>query len=276
MFGKLFAYEMKTAWRVYRIMLLLALVLVGPILILNRMSAEITTTIRIFYGLYFLYVVAAGIVSGYYPLFRFYNGLYGKEGYFLHSIPASRVTYLWSKIAALSLWTLIMGLIWVSLSYWSLSGTLRIADPAIWAELKSGFTKEFGGATNFYAPMAAFFLFNAVGGVLTNAYIIVRGATGRLQRLGIGGPIIVYLLLQLIASGVQLAMMFWVPFSLEVNFVDGPLFRLVRTPRFMSLIDITPPVWQIHISIIVTTVFILVFTAWRSTSLFKRRFNINP
>ncbi len=276
MFGKLFVYEFKAAWRVYRILLLLALVIGGPILILNGISEEINATMRIFYGLFFLYVVAAGFVSSYYPLFRFYNGLYGKEAYFLHSVPASRSRYLWSKILALALWTLVMGLIWLSLTFWSLSGTIRLADPAIWLEIKHDMSREFGGMMNLSVPLIMLFLLNAVLGVLTSAYVIVRGLTGRLQRFGIGGPIIVYLLLQLLIGIVQVGGMFWLPYALQISLADGFSATLVRLPDAPALVEAATTEFQIHLSMVLTVVFVLVFSAWRATHLFKRRFNINP
>jgi len=131
MFGKLMKYECKSYLKIV-LPLWIAIILMG---LLNGVSLKMFDDEKVRLKLLFvilplfLYVtsfVATAVVSYILVLKRFWNGLLGREGYLMFTLPVSRDQLILSKLlgaVAVNLLSTLAGIVAVSLTVWLIGGT---------------------------------------------------------------------------------------------------------------------------------------------------------
>lgn len=124
MLGKLLKYEWKASWKLMLSLDLFVLVIaVFAVLVLRLDAAEysgaaaVTFTGRLALAAgYGVSMIAAGITTVIYLIWRFYTSVYGEQGYLLHTLPADKHQIILAKTGMSAMWILLsMSLIFGSL-----------------------------------------------------------------------------------------------------------------------------------------------------------------
>lgn len=168
----------------------------------------------------FLLVVQVGLA------FDYWRSSYSKTGYFTQSLPVKGSTIYWSKLlwgalvsVMAAIWTVGMGLV-------ALAGGLRVFDGGItFRQLIS----ELWGFVITEAPTWALVvvpllvILSIVGGLAQYYFAASIGSEGRINRLGLGGPVLVYFGLYMVLQVVLFIGIVAIPLGLVASPVDGSL-----------------------------------------------------
>ena len=136
MLGKLFKHEL---WAMSRIMLpvtAVLLVLAGLSNVSVRyidlvQSDFLTFVLALFLVLFFIGMVAAGVVLIVVIVSRFYNNLLKDEGYLMFTLPVSTHELVWSKLLASLVWTIVSALIMAGLIWVTAMHAISVASDTI-------------------------------------------------------------------------------------------------------------------------------------------------
>lgn len=162
MLGKLFKHEL---WAMSRIMLPVTaalVVLAGlsniSVRYIDRVQSDfLTFVLGLFLVLFFIGMVAAGVVLIVVIVSRFYNNLLKDEGYLMFTLPVSTHELVWSKLLASLVWTIVSMLVIVALIWVTGLHALNIASSA----MQVSFDLELSGLLRFFSEE-----FNISGGYL--------------------------------------------------------------------------------------------------------------
>jgi hypothetical protein len=241
MFRKLIKYEFKATGRlvpfVYLATLVMALINYGISQIGIGWLFGISMVILILLGVTAVIVTYVLIIS------RYYKNLYGQEGYLMHTLPVKPYQLLASKA--------VVSFIWMMLSYLVVAGVVFGIVVSVMHEQgtslattieQSGLSLQFLGQLGFALAIAL---------VLSGLYQLAQfffamtfGSTARFHKLGIGGPVIVYLAGNVILQALGALFMIIVPlgFQMTMNPAGMPTtFRLVNQGMLQSLLHPNDP-----------------------------------
>lgn len=169
MLGKLFKHEL---WAMSRIMLPVTaalIVLAGLSNVSVRyidlvQSDFLSFVLGLFLVLFFIGMVAAGVVLIVVIVSRFYNNLLKDEGYLMFTLPVSTHELIWSKLLASLVWSIVSTLVIFALIWVTGLHALNAASSA----MQVSFDLELSGLLRFLSEE-----FNITGGYL--ALMIVEG-----------------------------------------------------------------------------------------------------
>ncbi|RMB59937.1 hypothetical protein [Tessaracoccus antarcticus] len=166
----------------------------------------------------FLFVVQLGLA------FDYWRSSYSKTGYFTQSLPVKGSTiygakFLWGAIVTVVtlLWNVVLAVPVI------FGGARAMGDGMTWAALMSNLRSAVGVAPLWTWIFLGFlFVTLSVGGIAQYYFAASLGSESRMNRLGIGGPIIVWFVLYLVMQVLLLVGIVAVPLGLGPG-VDGHL-----------------------------------------------------
>lgn len=167
---------------------------------------------------------------------RYWTSMYGREGYFTMSLPVrGRVLF-----AAKVMFAAGVALIGVVVTVVVGLGVLAVTTRASGASVR----ETFSGLRDTLTSSPTILWIGVVGVVMSLLVLVVEvaavmsiGAQGRWNRLGIGAPLIGFLILYVVTEVVNLAAMLWIPFGLTISGPDaGNLVARGMWPGFLDAI----------------------------------------
>lgn len=215
----------------------------------------------------FLTVVQVGLAYDY------WRSSYSKTGYFTQSLPVKGSTIFWSKLAwgcLVTLVSILVNLVLVLVAYLGMASTLGIAQPV---EGLRGLWAELGG---LFSPLVWFAMTVAavlmVLGTLVQYYFAASfGSEARLNRFGLGGPVLVWFGLYMVMQVLLFIGIFAVPLGLGIDSTGGVS---VETMNFFTLMvnDQEPQVMPLGMMpvILVATVLLL----WRTVISWNKKVSL--
>lgn len=167
--------------------------------------------------------------------FDYWRSSYRQTGYFTHSLPVKGSTIYGAKLLWGSVIT-VVALLWnVVLGAIALFGAARFLDfPLSFSIIGEQLTFMFGFAPAWvWVVLAVVFVVMYVGGLAQYYFAASIGSESRLNRLGIGGPIIVWFVLYLVMQAVLFVGIIAVPLGLTET-PDGTSVT-VTSMNFLNL-----------------------------------------
>ncbi|GAA1790063.1 hypothetical protein [Leucobacter iarius] len=152
---------------------------------------------------------------------RYWQSMYGREGYFTMSIPVRGRSLFWAK----TLYALIVAVVAGAISALGLATAMVVLGISQGLSTDAALDSLRGTLDSLGAPMLWFFavvlLVQLVFAVLCGAAIMSIGAEGRFNRLGFGAPLLGWVGLYVVMQGAGLAAMLFVPLGLTIGGPDA-------------------------------------------------------
>lgn len=215
MVGKLIATDLRQSWR--------------PIVIASALVIAFTTLggllvgfkVPFFASIFSLLIVIApfALLAGIlvYLLVRYYRTMYGRVGYFTHSLPATGAQLFWAKLLygliamTIALVAAVIALqpVWMSLLA---SNDIPLSEgPRMLADQLATMPR------GFWPVSIAMLLVTVLGYIIHYQFVISVGSEARLNHLGIGGPVVVYVLVYLAGQIISLVSFVAIPLMVRID-----------------------------------------------------------
>ncbi|MGV8847867.1 hypothetical protein [Tessaracoccus sp.] len=185
----------------------------------------------------FLFVVQLGLA------FDYWRSSYSKTGYFTQSLPVQGSTIYGAKLLWGSIVTVVT-LVWnVVLAVPVVFGVAHAMGEGItWAQLLRDLGRMWGSAPPWvWGVLAILFITLAIGGLAQYYFAASVGSEARLNRLGIGGPIIVWFVLYMVMQLLLLVGIVAVPLGLGAG-TDGTLAIISANFLEMVMVNDSPDI----------------------------------
>ena len=168
--------------------------------------------------------------------FDYWRSSYSKTGYFTQSLPVKGSTIYGAKFLWGSLITIVAVLVNIVMGAVALVGASRVFDMGITLREVVDLLATMLSTTPVWASVLVIVLgVVAILSSLAQYYFAASvGSEGKINRLGIAGPILVWFVLYLVMQVLLLAGIVAVPLGLDQSAVDGSLSLVPR--NFLSLI----------------------------------------
>ncbi len=168
----------------------------------------------------FLLVVQVGLA------FDYWRSSYSKTGYFTQSLPVKGSTIFGSKLLWGSLVTLVALLCNTVMGVVALAGGLHVFNSGVtFRQLATEFWRLVVAEAPAWALVAVPLLIVAlvVSGLAQYYFAASIGSEGSINRLGLGGPVLVYIALYMVLQVVLFVGIIAIPFGLTASPIDGSL-----------------------------------------------------
>ncbi len=166
---------------------------------------------------------------------RYWQSMYGREGYFTMSIPVRGRGLFWAK----TLYALLVAVVAAAISALGLATAMVVLGISQGLSTAAAFESLRGTLDSLGAPMlwflAVVLLVQLVFAVLCGAAIMSIGAEGRFNRLGFGAPLLGWVGLYVFMQAAGLAAMLFVPLGLTIGGPDAG--TLVAQGMLQEFID---------------------------------------
>ncbi|WP_455130446.1 hypothetical protein [Propionibacterium acidifaciens] len=167
----------------------------------------------------------------------YWQTMYGQRGYFTFSLPVRGRVVFWAKVTHGSCWLLMSSAVMIialALHVWLLSipEGKRLGDLV---DVLRGYYDAIDA--RFLWAMVALALVSALCIVIECAGVMSVGARSHWARLGIGAPIIGFVLLEVVSQALSLVLMLVVPVGLRLDGPEGGGMRLVVGDMATPLLD---------------------------------------
>ena len=256
MFGRLIKHELRATSRmipfIFGVISLIALFHVFAGRFLGNMAAGLSLALLI------LSLVAQVILVWVMIAIRYYKSMYADEGYLTNTLPIKTssifrakflVSYFWIVISSLFTFIIAGGLIlnYASLSGVETQGVLQFLDTLI------GFLGIPVSGASLVGILLFVLLISSLCNLITIFFSVTLGSTSVFRKMGMGGPVLMYIIVYSVMQVLTLAASFLIPFSLEMtlptawnigesiqwNFVWGRgLLNMIQEPSIEGLIPL--------------------------------------
>ncbi|MDN5763525.1 MAG: hypothetical protein L0H41_14580 [Microlunatus sp.] len=166
----------------------------------------------------FLMIVQVGLAWDY------WRSSYSKTGYFTQSLPVKGATIYWSKLlwgCAVTMAAIVWNLVLALVAYLGTAGSLGVADPL--RQLRETLGLIFDVASPLTVlGIAVGIVILFLGGLAQYYFAASIGSESRMNRLGIGGPVLVWLGLYMVMQVLLFLGIIAVPVALGIG-PDGGL-----------------------------------------------------
>ncbi|WP_143469862.1 MULTISPECIES: hypothetical protein [unclassified Leucobacter] len=166
---------------------------------------------------------------------RYWQSMYGREGYFTMSIPVRGRGLFWAK----TLYALLVAVVAAAISALGLATAMVVLGISQGLSTTAALESLRGTLDSLGAPMlwflAVVLLVQLVFAVLCGAAIMSIGAEGRFNRLGFGAPLLGWVGLYVFMQAAGLAAMLFVPLGLTIGGPDAG--TLVAQGMLQEFID---------------------------------------
>ena len=233
----MFSRVLKHEWAALSRNLSRVLLIAGLVLILGCVAVALRIPIMRELG-YVSAVVAiialpvAGVVLA---IREYWRSLYGARGYLTHTLPVPASHIYGAKLLGAVLQVILTCLLaLVALNILIVARGISNGDVREAYFRLSLFFRQ-PRAIAYTVGLIVFLLYSLVVSLIHVFYSMSKGAESRWQRLGIGGPVIVYIILYAVMQGVGLALTFLVPLGVRLDWTEAaemgqaglPTMRLV-------------------------------------------------
>lgn len=167
----------------------------------------------------------------------YWQTMYGQRGYLTFSLPVRGRVVFWAKVTHGVCWLLVSSAVMtiaLALHVWLLSipEGARLGDLV---DVLRGYCDAIGARLLWTMVVVA--LVSALCAVIECAGIMSIGARSRWAHLGIGAPIIGFVLLEVVNQVLSLVLMLVVPVGLRMDGLEGGDLRLVVGDMATPLVD---------------------------------------
>ena len=219
MFGKLVKYELKATARVIPIAFAVTILLSFFQLFASKYMGSTVTNLFWFFSV--LALVIQFMLVWVILIVRYYKSLHGSEAYLSHTLPVDGISLFFSKY--------LVSMAWVLASFVIIAGmlTLLISNAAFAEGLTFEVVSEaieegllFLGINMSFPSFLLFvfgiLLFTCASNLAVIYTVITIGSSTRLGSLGIGGPVISYIIYYVGMQIINVVTMFAVPIGLKL------------------------------------------------------------
>ncbi len=254
MFAKLMKHEFKATSRIVPFVYLVTLFMILTNLSVRQLGIQWLSSL--FLALLILSGVAEILMTYVLVIFRYYKNLYNSEGYLMHTLPVRAGDLFWSK--------LIVSFFWLFISYLVMIGVVLTTMLVVAGEqgqslgqvidmLRSGAGLQKDSLTWLVAAMSGYLCLSILYFLAQVFFAITLGNLSRFHHLGIGAPIIGYLITNFLLQLGTLASMVVIPLGLTIE--NGNL-HFVSKSMLVTILNPDEPVFGLG-----SILFILVATA---------------
>ena len=242
MFGKLVKHEFRATARIIPFVFLVTIILALVNVVSGSLDLGFVSGLSM--GLVIFMSIAQISIVIVLLIWRYYKNLYANEGYLSHTLPVKTSMHLWSK--------LLVGFVWMLLSYIvSLLSMFMAGGAALYRENGNlnAISETYNtiitlfGLKNHQTAMwlvIGMFLLAAIILVLTESFFAVSlGSISKLHSLGIGGPILVFVIGYIVMQIVQTSATLLIPIGLKItsSATGDASFQFVREGMLPSVIS---------------------------------------
>ncbi len=227
-------------------------------------------------SLIFLILLAIGqvLVTYVVVISRYYKSLYSAEGYLTHALPVPARALVTSKVLVSFGWLLASYLVAALLFGVVVSHLARQQATTVrqlWQELLAltGLTPD--QVRSLLLLFMGFLLYTLLYQLSQFFFSITLGSLSRFHKLGLAGPILAYLAVNLGLQVLVLIGMLLLPIGLTVQFEAGqPLVRLVRQSMWVLLKEPTQSPNLLGLGGLLVGLVAMVFLFWGSCRLIEK------
>ncbi|MDD3958865.1 MAG: hypothetical protein GX099_08230 [Clostridiaceae bacterium] len=231
MFGKLVKHEFHATGRMIPLIFLVTVIVAAMMVV--SVVLELGVLVNVTLVLLFFTVFAEVIVTLVLIIWRYYRSMCGNEAYLTHTLPVRPHLLLWSK--------LLVSFVWMALSYLLMLGMVAVIITLFASKNGTSVSEIMSSMRNLWEMLGleghevtvitifvAVFVTSILGG-LTNAFFSISlGSTSKFHQLGIGGPILVYIILYIALQLINLLGMVFIPLALRIRETGGvPKFDFI-------------------------------------------------
>jgi hypothetical protein len=242
MFGKLVKYEFRATARILSLLYLVTIFLALVNVITCRFNLGVASDLS--FGISIFVSIAQISVSFALLIWRYYKNMYANEGYLTHTLPVKPSLLLWSKLLVAFVWSVISYIVTCA-AILMVSISMIIRDGGKISDM--GDIYHMGvvnmGMENYQVQMWLWMialLTLSIILVLMQAYFsITVGNLTKLHSLGIGGPILIFVLMYLALQVISAISTLFIPIGIEISPTDQGFdaFRLVFKGTMSTLTD---------------------------------------
>lgn len=206
MTGKLVAYQLREGMRKQFLILSISILTftLGAALILMRFTNLFITGSGNL--LCVLSMIATAFIGFIFMIITDYQNFYGKRAYFVQSIPARTSALFSSRF----LYYLITSLCLILIVVLEFIIFMKIQKIDFWGPM-------FGFYKNIFPVMLGLIFFSLICGILLMQTTVTLGSSPAFRKLGIGGPVVVYIILYVIYQVGTLLSMLFIPLGVELS-----------------------------------------------------------
>ena len=220
MFGKLLKHELKATSRIIPIAFVVTVVLSLLQLLSSKYMGNVISSL--FWGLSVIALVVQFVLVWVILIVQYYKTMHGSQAYLSHTLPVKGSTLFLSKYLISAMWIFLSIII-----VFSMVSLLVSQSP-----MSDGFSSEIFETTVAqvglhisFSQMILFglgwFFLSSLGGLALYFFIITAGSTTRLGSLGIGGPVILFLIYNAAAQVINILATFILPIGFKVILPDS-------------------------------------------------------
>lgn len=214
----------------------------------------------------FLTVVQLGLT------FDYWRSSYSKTGYFTQTLPVKGTTIYWCKLLwgcivtiVATAWNLALALI----AYLGIAAVMEVAHPL--TELR----EAAAGAVADMSPLlitgiAVAIMLSLFGGLAQYYFAASIGSEARINRLGIGGPILVLLGVYLALQGLLFVGIIAVPLGLEVTGAGASFVSM----NFLQAVTSGEPAGAIPLGFAPVLIVVTAALVWRTVISWRRKVSL--
>ena len=226
MISKLFRFQFKELSRflfpvmgISAVLMLLAMI---PTLLLG-----ISFINQLVFSLMYIILVGSSVVMILLMIIRDYHNFYGKRAYLTHSFPASAKELFLSRI----LYYLLSNL---CITLYTFLQTYFLYRTVIYPKISPIDLQQ---VYQYVKPLLGWFILYGISATFLSVFmgmaINTLGAGRKLQRFGVGGPLLIYLLLSTITQIFTILATIFFPLSLKITIANTSLsYSLVKQNMF--------------------------------------------
>jgi len=223
MFGRLLKYELKATSRVIPFAFLISFLFAIFHFLLSRFLGDLAVGAS--FAFLVLALVTQFIIVWVMLAVRYYKSMYGAEAYLTHTLPTSSTSIFWSKFLVAFGWFFV-SVVYIAAMVAGLFANLMQMLKVNMDELGGGFEMflRFLGIPvsgwGLVLVLLFFALTVSLGSLITLYFAVTAGSTSVFGSMGMGGPVIMYILVYI---GQQILGIFaglLIPISLKMNFVE--------------------------------------------------------
>lgn len=229
MLSQLIKHEFRATGRMVPFVYLITVVMAAMNLLTARLGISWLFTMTMIFLI--LLAVTEVIVTYVLVISRYYKNLYSSEGYLMHTLPVQPRKLLISKVLVSAVWLsasylVVLGVVLTVLASVAREGDFSIAQAATSLFRQSGLSNVTTVPT--LVLILAGYALLAISNVLAQVFFsITYGNSARFHKLGIAGPIIIFLITYFVQQLLSLAFIAFVPMGLHfVTNSEGQLTGL--------------------------------------------------
>ena len=173
-------------------------------------------------GLIFMGVLAQNIIVWILLIVRYYRTMYGAEGYLSHTLPLKSCLLFWSKFCSSAVWiflsvlfstVLSAGLVW----FFARQNGADARELSEWIDRALYLSGLSPSLWQMVLLVTGVLFTSSLGSLILFFFAVTMGSTPPFQFMGIGGPVVMYLILYVAQQILGVVTMLFTPFGIRIE-----------------------------------------------------------